>query len=294
MAASAREAGFTYVGLIVLVAIIGLVGAATLKADALLQRAAAEEELLDIGAAFSAALTSYAEATPRGQPPQPPSLDDLLKDTRVPGIRRHLRKIFVDPITGKAEWGIVWLNKGSGVSGSGGSGVVAVYSLSQAKPLKQAHFDTRFQNLEGRQHFTDWKFAAIGQGVAQGQQAQPGQPAQPPLFGQPGQPGQAGQPGQPAQPGQTPQNPAEPPSLFPVRGEPGAAKPSPAEPSPPSPAPDPASPPDNAKQPEPAEPPPPSEASGPGDDKGDDKGDQEDKDNKDEKDASEARKNTRR
>jgi type II secretory pathway pseudopilin PulG len=294
MAAPAREAGFTYVGLIVLVAIIGLVGAATLKADALLQRAAAEEELLDIGAAFSAALTSYAEATPRGQPPQPPSLDDLLKDTRVPGIRRHLRKIFVDPITGKAEWGIVWLNKGSGVSGSGGSGVVAVYSLSQAKPLKQAHFDARFQNLEGRQHFTDWKFAAIGQGVAQGQQAQPGQPAQPPLFGQPGQPGQAGQPGQPAQPGQTPQNPAEPPSLFPVRGEPGAAKPSPAEPSPPSPAPDPASPPDNAKQPEPAEPPPPSEASGPGDDKGDDKGDQEDKDNKDEKDASEARKNTRR
>jgi type II secretory pathway pseudopilin PulG len=294
----AREAGFTYVGLIVLVAIIGLVGAATLKADALLQRAAAEEELLDIGAAFSAALTSYAEATPRGQPPQPPSLDDLLKDTRVPGIRRHLRKIFVDPITGKAEWGIVWLNKGSGsngTGGSGGSGVVAVYSLSQAKPLKQAHFDARFQNLEGRQHFTDWKFAAIGQGVAQGQQAQPGQPAQPPLFGQPGQPGQpgqAGQPGQPAQPGQPPQNPAEPPSLFPVRGDPGAAKPSPAEPppSPPAPEPEPAHPlPEHAAPPEPAEP-PPSEASGPGDDKGD----QEDKDNKDEKDASEARKNTRR
>jgi type II secretory pathway pseudopilin PulG len=283
-----REAGFTYVGLIVLVTIIGLVGAATLKADALLRRAAAEEELLDIGAAFSAALTSYAEATPRGQPQQPPSPDDLLKDPRVPGIRRHLRKIFVDPITGKAEWGIVWLNKGTGINGSGGSGVVAVYSLSQAKPLKQTHFDARFQNLEGRAHFTDWKFAAIGQGVAQGQQAQPGQPAQPPLFGQPAQPTQ------PGQPGQAPQNPAEPPSLFPGRGDPGAGKPSPAEPPPPPPAPVAAQPPpDNAAPPEPAEPPQPSEASGSGDDKGGQE-DKENKDNKDEKDTRDARNSNRR
>ena len=180
------EAGFTYVGLIVLVAIIGLVGAATLKVDALLRRAAAEEELLEIGAAFSAALKSYAEATPRGQPTYPPSLQDLLKDPRSPAIRRHLRKIFVDPITGKAEWGIVHAGGSSG-SGSGndsgsGSGVLAVYSLSRARPLKVANFDARFANLENRQHFSDWKFAALGQGVAQ-----------------PGQPGQPGQNGLPAQ-----------------------------------------------------------------------------------------------
>jgi type II secretory pathway pseudopilin PulG len=196
-----RQAGFTYVGLIVLVAIIGLVGAATLKVDALLRRAAAEEELLEIGAAFSAALTSYAEATPRGQPQQPPSLEELLKDPRVPGLRRHLRKIFVDPITGKAEWGIVWLNKGTGVNGSGGSGVVAVYSLSQAKPLKVANFDARFQNFENREHIADWKFGITGQGVAQGQPPAP--------------------------------NPAAPlPSLFPARGNPADVTPSPVEPPP--------------------------------------------------------------
>ena len=185
-----REQGFTYVGLIVLVTIIGLVGAATLKADALLRRAAAEEELLEIGAAFSAALTSYAEATPRGQPPQPPSLEVLLKDPRSPAIRRHLRKIFVNPITGKAEWGIV--HAGSD------TGVLAVYSLSKSRPLKVANFDARFANLENREHISDWKFAALGQGV--------------------GQPGQAGQPGQPGQRGQNP-GPgglqAAPASLFP-------------------------------------------------------------------------------
>jgi type II secretory pathway pseudopilin PulG len=255
-----RQAGFTYVGLIVLVTIIGLVGAATLKVDSLLRRAAAEEELLEIGAAFSAALTSYAEATPRGQPQQPPSLADLLKDPRVPGLRRHLRKIFVDPITGKAEWGIVWLNKGSGVGdGNGGSGVVAVYSLSQSKPLKLANFDSRFQNFENREHISDWKFGVTGQGVVQGRQPGQGQP--------------------PGQPGQPPvQNPAEAqPSLFPERGNPvdnpADMRPSPAEP-PFAPVPAPA-PPGNAAT-EPAEPPPPSEASDSGDGKdGEDEKDKE-------------------
>jgi type II secretory pathway pseudopilin PulG len=256
-----HQAGFTYVGLIVLVAIIGLVGAATLKADALLRRAAAEQELLEIGAAFSAALTSYAEATPRGQLPQPPSLEALLKDPRVPGTRRHLRKIFVDPITGKAEWGIVWLNTGTGIDGSGGSGVLAVYSLSEAKPLKQANFDGRFQNFENRAHLSEWRFTVTGQGVAQGRPGQPGQPS--------AQPNQPGQPGQPAF-GQPAQNPAAPPpSLFPERGNPGDPKPAPAEPpAQPEPAP---APPEQAP-PEPQE--PPADTSGPG---------EEDKDGRDEK-----------
>lgn len=159
-----RDAGFTYLALIIMVAIIGLVGAATLRTDALLRRAAAERELLEVGAAFSEALRSYAEATPRGQPQQPPSLQELLKDSRFPGVRRHLRKIVMDPITGKPEWGIVFVNKVNG------SGVLAIYSLSQNRPLKVANFDVRFPGFENKEHISDWKFAATGQVVSlQGQ-----------------------------------------------------------------------------------------------------------------------------
>jgi type II secretory pathway pseudopilin PulG len=148
------QGGFTYLGLIILVTVIGMVGAATLKIGALMQRAQAEEELLDIGASFSAALQSYAAATPQGQPLQPPSLQELLKDPRSPALRRHLRKIFVDPATGSTEWGIVYrADKGSG-------GVVAVYSLSQARPLKIGNFDARFVGFEDKQHLSDWKFTA--------------------------------------------------------------------------------------------------------------------------------------
>ena len=150
--------GFTYIGLIILVAIVGLLGAAGMKMGSLFQRAAAEEELLEIGAQFSAALRSYAAATPPGQKQQPPSLQELLKDPRFPNPRRHLRKIFVDPVTGKAEWGIVYL--GDKV------GVIGVHSLSAARPLKVANFDIRFQNMENREHISDWKFGmAGGQGV---------------------------------------------------------------------------------------------------------------------------------
>lgn len=170
---SRRQAGFTYLGLIIFVTIIGLVGAATLKIGALLQRAAAEEELLDIGAAFSAALDSYAAATPQGASPYPPSLKELLKDPRVPGVRRHLRKIFVDPLTGKAEWGVVYLGEGT-------TGVIAVHSLSTARPLKIANFDSRFSGLDNADTISAWRFKArdpaFGQGPGQ-PQPRPGAPA---------------------------------------------------------------------------------------------------------------------
>lgn len=101
--------GFTYVSVIILVAIIGLVAATTLRIGATMQRAQAERELLYIGEQFSDALKSYAGATPQGQPQQPPTLKELLRDPRFPGTRRHLRKIFIDPMTGKAEWGIIYM-----------------------------------------------------------------------------------------------------------------------------------------------------------------------------------------
>jgi type II secretory pathway pseudopilin PulG len=192
-AASGRQAGFTYLGLLILLAVIGLVGAASLKIGSLLQRVEAEQELLDIGAEFSDALQSYAAATPKGAPQQPPSLQELLKDPRFPGTRRHLRKLFVDPVTGKAEWGVMYL--GDHV------GVIGIYSLSQAKPFKVGNFEARFQHFENREHLSDWKFTILGQEKP----LKPSLPPQPPApLVPPAAPEQAAPPSEPAQ-----QEPAE-------------------------------------------------------------------------------------
>ena len=152
---SARsQRGFTYLGLIVLVAILGLVGAAGLKMGSLLQRQAAEQELLDIGAQFADALQSYAGATPAGQPQQPPTLAALLRDPRFPQVRRHLRKLYVDPITGRPEWGLLYQ--------SGSRGIIGVHSLSSSAPLKVGNFDARFTGFEGKSHLSEWQFVAGG------------------------------------------------------------------------------------------------------------------------------------
>jgi hypothetical protein len=222
-----------------MLAIMALVCATTVKLGAVMQRSAAERELLSIGAQFSDALQSYAKATPPGQPTQPPSLKELLLDPRFPAVRRHLRKIFVDPMTGKAEWGISYV--------AGTTGVVAVYSLSTAKPVKIGNFPARFQGFEGKQRISDWKFVSAGD--AQPLAGQPG--AKPPQPGQPGTPPPAGAepgapPAMPAEP--APEPPAEPPATPPSEppAEPAEPHAEPAEPHA-EPA-EPAPPPDDAKQ----------------------------------------------
>jgi hypothetical protein len=98
--------------------------------------------LLEIGAEFGNALISYANATPLGQRRTPGSLQDLLKDPRYPGPRRHLRKIYADPLTRREEWGIVELREGAGI--------IDVYSLSNAQPIKIGNFDALNQDFAGK------------------------------------------------------------------------------------------------------------------------------------------------
>ncbi len=224
--AARRSGGFTYLSLIILVAIIGLVTATTLKVGSVLQRARAEQELLRIGAEFSDALQSYADATPAGKPPQPPTLKDLLRDPRYPSIRRHLRKIYVDPMTGKAEWGIVYL--GDKV------GVIGIYSLSDAKPVKIGNFPTRFSSFDAKEHISDWKFTLTGKAVTTPQPAAANPaavvPPQQPLAGAPAAP--AGVPVAPTN--IAPEPPAEPTSAPPP-SENAPATPAPeVPPSPPA------------------------------------------------------------
>jgi type II secretory pathway pseudopilin PulG len=213
-----RQRGFTYVSVVILVAIIGLVGAMSLRLGTTMQRAAAEQALLDIGMEYSNALASYAAATPQGQPNYPNSFAELLKDPRFPQLRRHLRRVYVDPMTGKAEWGLVKANENGGI--------LAIYSLSKATPIKIGNFPPRFVAFEGKTSLADWKFSGEGVQVAGAKNAdgsQPGQPAKPGSGMQPGSPmtgmtgtppgGLTGTPPASSKPG-TPQEapqPAEPP-----------------------------------------------------------------------------------
>lgn len=143
--------GFTYIGVLILIAIIGLVSTATLYVGKIQQRRAAEEELLNIGLEFRQALIAYANSTPFGFSRSPSSLQDLLKDPRFPAARRYLRKLYVDPMTGKAEWATVRTIDGRGIIG--------VYSLSAQQPAKIGNFPAELAAFGGRTSYREWKFS---------------------------------------------------------------------------------------------------------------------------------------
>lgn len=147
------NAGFTYIGLLILLALIALVASASLQVGSILQRRAAEEELLAIGLEFRLALQSYAARSQAGQKRNPTSLADLVKDPRFPNTVRHLRKIYVDPLTGNAEWGVV--------NAVDGSGVIAVFSLSKDKPIKIGNFDPVWQGFDASESYQRWRFSAV-------------------------------------------------------------------------------------------------------------------------------------
>ena len=107
-----------------------------------------EKELIFAGRQMREAIGRYYESAPGAAKQYPLSLDHLLKDPRTPGIRRHLRRIYPDPVTGKAEWGLVI------VAGR----VVGVHSLSQEKPIKVANFEASEAVFAGKEKYSDWVF----------------------------------------------------------------------------------------------------------------------------------------
>jgi hypothetical protein len=107
-----------------------------------------EAELLFIGNQYRRAIGLFYESTPGVVKRYPRELADLIEDPRQPGMQRHIRKLYPDPITGK-EWVII-----RGADG----GVQGVQSASEAAPLKIAGFRVRDASFEGAGKYADWKF----------------------------------------------------------------------------------------------------------------------------------------
>lgn len=161
--ADGAQGGFTYLALMILVAILALATSATLTLGSIAQRRDAERRLLEVGDTYRRAIASYVNSSPGGNRSYPASLDDLLRDPRYPGVRRHLRQLYPDPITGKSEWGLI---------PAPGGGIMGVRSLSEAKPIKIAEFEAENESFEGKSRYADWAF--VVQAALAGSAARPG------------------------------------------------------------------------------------------------------------------------
>lgn len=143
------SAGFTYIGLLILVATMGVTLAGIGTVWRTTQQRVKEQQLLFIGNQFSMAITAYYLNSPGGATQFPKKLEDMLLDKRYPNTTRYLRKIFADPVTGNAQWGLI-----KGADG----GIVGVHSLSEIAPIKMDNFGKGNETLANKKHYYEWQF----------------------------------------------------------------------------------------------------------------------------------------
>jgi len=138
--------GFTYLALLLMIVVMGVVqGAATEVWHTSVQREK-ERELLFIGNQFRLAIGKYY-ASHAGFPH---NLQDLLKDPQYASTQRYLRRLYRDPMTGTNEWGVIRQADG---------GIIGVHSLSEMEPIKIAGFGVAGNTFNGAVKYSQWVFA---------------------------------------------------------------------------------------------------------------------------------------
>jgi type II secretory pathway pseudopilin PulG len=143
--------GFTYIGLMIMIAISGIALAGVgIVWHQDLQRER-EKELIFIGEEYRNAIGSYYENSPGEIKQFPKSLDDLIADNRFPSIKRHLRKLYEDPVSQGKTWGLE-VQQGR---------IVGIYSLSKQNPIKKTGFQAQYQAFNSVKEYSDWKFIYI-------------------------------------------------------------------------------------------------------------------------------------
>jgi type II secretory pathway pseudopilin PulG len=148
--AGRRARGFTYLGVLFLVALMGLGLSGVLQLWSVANQRAHERELLWVGDQYARALQSYYVQSP-GPRQYPQRLDDLLEDRRFPMPRRHLRKLYADPVTRSTDWGLIKSPDGR---------IAGVHSQSTAEPWKKAEFPLRWKDFADRGSYAEWRFVA--------------------------------------------------------------------------------------------------------------------------------------
>jgi type II secretory pathway pseudopilin PulG len=144
----ARQGGFTFLGLMIIVMIMGAALAATGGLFSHQAQREKERQLLFAGHQFRDAIESYYRHSP-GAAVYPKKLEELVEDKRFPMPRHHLRRLYADPMTGGTDWVLVQAPDGS---------IMGVHSRSEEAPVKTGNFDAADTAFEQAASYSDWQF----------------------------------------------------------------------------------------------------------------------------------------
>lgn len=145
-----RERGLTFVELIVTVAILSILAMAAVPVARFQMKREKERELHRDLWSMRDAIDKYKDAADRGafqtkvdSQNYPPDLETLVNGVDVQGKKlKFLRRIPVDPMTGKAEWGLRSMQDDPDSDSYGGQSVFDVYSKAQGTALDGTKYST--------------------------------------------------------------------------------------------------------------------------------------------------------
>lgn len=147
-----HQQGVSYLALLAILAVLGIFLGRAGEVWSTKARREKEAELLFVGDQIRQAIAQYYFSTPAAEKRYPPTLSALLHDNRFPAVRRHLRRIYRDPLTDRADWGLI---------PAPGGGVMGVYSLASGTPFRRAGFPAPYQHFEGAASYRDWRFEFV-------------------------------------------------------------------------------------------------------------------------------------
>ena len=143
------EKGFTYPAALAMIIIVSISLMVVQKQWSTIVKRDKEKELFFRAEQIVQAIESFYKSSSKESKQYPKRLQVLLKDNRFPGLKRHLRKIYMDPITEDGKWGIIYDGKG---------GIKGIFSKSRAEPLKTGNFPEIYKSFENKRKYNDWKF----------------------------------------------------------------------------------------------------------------------------------------
>lgn len=162
-----KEQGYIYIWMLFAVMLAGIMLAAAGVIWRTEMKREKELELLFTGDQFRRAIESYYNDSKTeggvNVSRYPVSLEQLLKDERSLVVKRHLRRIYIDPMTNSRDWGLIRQQDG---------GITGVYSLSKEAPARRANFPADYAVFDKAESYQDWKFIHTASNTAGGQGGQ--------------------------------------------------------------------------------------------------------------------------
>lgn len=144
-----QEQGFSYVIVMFLVAILSFIAVRAQENILTSERRFKEAELLMVGQAYRDAIRDYCVNSPGSDKKYPMELKDLLEDKRDSALRRSLRRLYRDPMTGSKDWGLVKTENGE---------LIGVHSLSLLRPIKRDGFPAELAGFSNAATYQNWRF----------------------------------------------------------------------------------------------------------------------------------------